>query len=171
MPLPLHGPRLLLRPPRETDLDPLCAILAEPEVAERWPGYDRERVQAELIAPDPDEVTVLVIEHAGAVIGAIQYGEERDPQYRHASLDILLSRSTWGQGLGPEAMRTLARHLFTERGHHRLTIDPAADNARAIRAYEKAGFRRVGVLRQYERGAGGGWHDGLLMELLASDLR
>jgi len=171
MPLPLHGSRLLLCPPRETDLDPLCAILAEPEVAERWPGYGRERVRAELIAPDPDEVTVLVIERAAVVIGAIQYGEERDPQYRHASLDILLSRSTWGQGLGPEAMRTLARHLFTERGHHRLTTDPAADNARALRAYEKVGFRQVGILRQYDRGAGDRWHDGVLMELLVADLR
>ena len=128
-------------------------------------------VRAELIAPDPDEVTVLVIERAAVVIGAIQYGEERDPQYRLASLDILLSRSTWGQGLGPEAMRTLARHLFTERGHHRLTTDPAADNARALRAYEKVGFRQVGILRQYDRGAGDRWHDGVLMELLVADLR
>jgi aminoglycoside 6'-N-acetyltransferase len=171
MPLPLHGPRIVLRPPRETDLEPLSAILAEPEVAERWPGYDRERVRTELVAANPDEVTILVIERAGALIGAIQYGEEADPQYRHASVDILLSRSAWGQELGPEAMRTLARHLFTDRGHHRLTTDPAADNARAIRAYEKVGFRRVGVLRQYEHGADGGWHDGLLMELLASDFR
>ena len=168
MPLPLHGSRLLLRPPRETDLDPLCAILAEPEVAERWPGYGRERVRAELIAPDPDEVTVLVIERAAVVIGAIQYGEERDPQYRHASLDILLSRSTWGQGLGPEAMRTLARHLFTERGHHRLTTDPAADNARALRAYEKVGFRREGVLRQDTYRDGRYW-DTIVMGMLREE--
>ena len=43
-----------------------------------------------------------------------------------------------------------------------------AANAAAIRAYEKAGFRPVGVMRRYERDTGGGgWHDGLLMELLA----
>ena len=46
----------------------------------------------------------------------------------------------------------LARYLIQERGHHRLTIDPAADNAPAIRAYEKVGFRPVGVLRSYEQG-------------------
>src|SRR5215813_9019843 len=171
MPRQLRGPRLLLRPPRETDLDLLCAILAEPEVAERWPGYDRERVRRELVEADPEEVAVLVIEHEGKLIGAIQYGEELDPQYRHASIDILLTRASWGQGFGPEAIRTLAVHLFDERGHHRLTTDPMIDNVRAIRAYEKVGFRRVGVLRQYDRGAGDGWHDGLLMELLATDLR
>ena len=50
-------------------------------------------------------------------------------------------------------------------------VGVAASNAAAIRAYEKVGFRRVGVMRSYERDAGGGgWHDGLLMELLARDV-
>jgi hypothetical protein len=57
-----------------------------------------------------------------------------------------------------------------DRGHHRLTIDPAASNARAIAAYAKVGFRPVGIMRQYERGPDGTWHDGLLMELLREDL-
>ncbi|HEX3909646.1 MAG TPA: GNAT family protein [Solirubrobacteraceae bacterium] len=48
----------------------------------------------------------------------------------------------------------------------------ALGNTAAIRAYEKAGFTRVGVMRGYERdAAGGGWHDGLLMELLVDDPR
>jgi aminoglycoside 6'-N-acetyltransferase len=43
-------------------------------------------------------------------------------------------------------------------------------NAAAIRAYEKVGFRPVGVMRQAERDIDGqGWHDALLMELLATD--
>ena len=51
-------------------------------------------------------------------------------------------------------------------------IDPAVDNAGAIRSYEKAGFRQVGVMRAYERDVGGdGWHDGLLMELIADQHR
>ena len=57
------------------------------------------------------------------------------------------------------------------RGHHRLTIDPAADNAKAIRSYERVGFRPVGIMRRYERGLDGTWHDGLLMDLLAGELR
>jgi aminoglycoside 6'-N-acetyltransferase len=64
----------------------------------------------------------------------------------------------------------MARYLIEQRGHHRLTIDPAADNAAAIRCYEKVGFRPVGVMRRYEQGPDGTWHDGLLMELLAEDL-
>ena len=49
-------------------------------------------------------------------------------------------------------------------------IDPAADNVAAIRCYTKVGFRPVGVMRQYERGPDGTWHDGLLMEMLADEL-
>jgi aminoglycoside 6'-N-acetyltransferase len=90
--------------------------------------------------------------------------------YRSAGIDLYLTTPRHGQGLGREAVRILARHLIEERGHHRLTIDPAADNAPAIRAYEKVGFRPVGVMRSYERGPDGTFHDGVLMELLAGEL-
>ncbi len=49
-------------------------------------------------------------------------------------------------------------------------IDPALANERAIRAYAAVGFRRVGILRRYERGPDGVWEDGLLMDLLAEEL-
>ena len=75
-----------------------------------------------------------------------------------------------GRGVGTDAVRTLARHLIVDHGHHRLTIDPAVDNPAAIRAYEKVGFRPVGVMRQHERGEDGTWHDSLLMDLLADEL-
>jgi aminoglycoside 6'-N-acetyltransferase len=95
---------------------------------------------------------------------------EPDPRYRHAAIDIFLGGRFQDHGLGTEALRLLAGHLFDERGHHRLTIDPAAANERAIRAYEKVGFRPVGVMRRYERGPDGRFHDGLLMDVLRDDL-
>ena len=90
--------------------------------------------------------------------------------YRHANMDTFLATSRHGRGLGTEAIRLLARHLFEEHGHHRLTIDPAAHNQPAIRSYQRVGFRPVGVLRRYERGPDGRWHDGLLLDLLPEDL-
>jgi aminoglycoside 6'-N-acetyltransferase len=105
----------------------------------------------------------------GAVAGMIQYAEELEPKYRHASIDLFLDPALHNQGHGTEAVRRVVRMLVEERGHHRVTIDPAAANAAAIRAYEKAGFRPVGVMRSYERDSdGGGWHDGLLMELVVA---
>ena len=88
----------------------------------------------------------------------------------HAAIDLFLATAAQGRGLGPEAVRLIATWLVDVRGHHRLTIDPAAHNVAAIRAYRKVGFSPVGTLRAYERGPEGEWHDGLLMEMLAGDL-
>jgi len=105
------------------------------------------------------------------VRGMVQYGEEDEPDYRHASIDVFLDRSVHGCGVGRDAVATLARYLVYNRGHHRLVIDPAADNEPAIRCYAAVGFRPVGILRRYERDADGpGWHNGLLMDLLAEEL-
>lgn len=112
--------------------------------------------------------TVLV---DGVVRGLVQFWEETDSRYRHAAIDIFLDPAVHGGGLGRDAVRTLARHLIHDRGHHRLTIDPAADNDAAIRCYAAVGFRPVGILRAYERDVdGGGWHDALFMEMLAGEL-
>jgi aminoglycoside 6'-N-acetyltransferase len=118
----------------------------------------------------PDRLT-FVIELDCVVVGSIQVAEETSPDYRHASLDLFVDTAHQGQGLGPEAIRLVAGYLFDECGHHRLTIDPAASNQRAIRAYEAVEFRPVGIMRRYERGRDGSWHDGLLMDLLAGELR
>ena len=101
----------------------------------------------------------------------IQDFEEDDEEFRHASIDLFLGAPYHGRGLGTDTVRTMVRHLIRDRGHHRLTIDPAASNSRAIRTYEKIGFKPVGVMRRYERGRDGTFHDGLLMDLLAEDVR
>jgi aminoglycoside 6'-N-acetyltransferase len=165
MSAPLAGPRLRLRPCEPADLGALAAILAEPSVR-RWWG---EPEPGDLEPPDDGELLVVAVD--GAVAGLIQYGEVRDAKYRSASIDISLGAAWQARGLGREAVGLLVRHLIEELGHHRLTIDPAVANERAIRCYAAAGFAPVGVMRQYERGDDGTWHDGLLMELLADDWR
>ncbi len=167
--LALRGERVRLRPPSPTDLDRLTAILTEPAVAKWWGSWDRAKVQRELL-DSSDDTVILAIETDGQLVGIIQYLEETDPDYRHAGMDIFLDPACHGQGLGPDAIRTVARHLFDDRGHHRLTIDPAAHNQRAIRAYQRVGFLPVGRMRNYERSADGTWHDGLLMDLLRAEL-
>ncbi|HEY5286256.1 MAG TPA: GNAT family protein [Solirubrobacteraceae bacterium] len=120
---------------------------------------------------DEPESTRLTIEVDGAVAGLIQFYEELTPKYRHATIDLFLDPALHGQGLGTEAVGRVVRLLIEQHGHHRITIDPCTENLAAVRSYEKAGFRPVGVMRSYERRAGQEqWRDGLLMELLAEDL-
>lgn len=164
----LRGDQVTLRPVREADVEPLVALFAVPEVAEWWPGENLPRLRARL--DSPDEGVGLVIEVDGALIGFVQYFEEADSDYRHATIDITLHPAWTNRGLGTDALRTLARHLFDDLGHHRITIDPAVVNARAIASYRKVGFRDVGIMRQYERANDGTWRDSLLMDLLAGEL-
>jgi aminoglycoside 6'-N-acetyltransferase len=167
----MHGDLVSLRPATEADILALTAIRATPEVSSRWPLDDSDAEKAVREELGGDDVEAFVIEHEGRVVGYIQFGEETDEMYRHASIDLYLDPAVHSRGLGTDAVRTLARHLVSERGHHRLVIDPAADNTAAIKAYAKVGFKAVGVMRQYERGPDGTFHDGLLMELLASELK
>jgi aminoglycoside 6'-N-acetyltransferase len=158
-------PRLSLRPLARGDEAELLRIHATPEVELWWDAPEDGFPWS-----DEPEATRLTIEVDGAVAGLIQFWEEPGPKYRHATIDLFLDPALHGRGLGTEAVSRLVRHLIDERGHHRITIDPATANTAAIRSYEKAGFKRVGVMRRYERRIGGDeWRDGLLMELLAPE--
>jgi aminoglycoside 6'-N-acetyltransferase len=164
----LRGRSVLLRSVMREDVPSLAAILAEPAVARWWPSYDAERVQRELVDDVPGE-RHHVIKAEGRIVGFIQSYEEEEPEFRHASIDLFLATDAQGQGLGPDAIRTLACDLIDVWGHHRVTIDPTADNVAAIAAYRKVGFRPVGVMRAYQRIADGTWVDALLMEMLADE--
>jgi aminoglycoside 6'-N-acetyltransferase len=165
----LQGARVRLRPTTPADADALARILAEHEVARWWPDWDRARVERELLVQDREQ-THWTIELDGRPVGMIQAWEETDEEYRHAAIDLFLDPAVRGQGLGPEAIRLLAEWLVHVRGHHRLSIDPAADNVAAIAAYRKVGFRDVGVMRRYGRRADGEWVDHLLMDALREEL-
>ena len=163
----LAGEHVVLRALTASDADWISAMLREPEVAAWWGDWYVERVVRELLGDDEEQW--LAIEHEGEPAGIVGWWEEPDPQYHFAGVDVSLRTDRIGRGLGADAVRTLARWLLSDGGHHRITIDPAASNARAIRCYERVGFRPVGVMREYES-LRGERRDGLLMDLLASDL-
>ena len=165
----LEGDTLVLRPLELDDLERLAAIQAEEGVARWWGPPDEAELRAKAEGRDP--VVAFAIEVDGEVAGLIQYYEENEPDFRSANLDIFLGEEYRGRGLGPDSLRTLSRYLVDVRRHHRLTIDPAAENTSAIRAFERAGFRRVGVMREYWRAPDGTWRDGVLLDLLASELQ
>jgi aminoglycoside 6'-N-acetyltransferase len=144
---------LELRPFRRPDAGALEALFAEPEVKRWWvdPDYDRENG--------------WVVEVRGEVVGWVQYEEESYEWYPSVAFDIAMTTALHGRGYGRRALRLAIQH-FVAKGHHRFTIDPDAENERAIRSYAAVGFEPVGVLRSYGRDPAGGWRDGLLMDLI-----
>lgn len=163
-PLPtLIDGELALRPSRPDDAPIIHELLQDPDVATWW-GLDNTLadVQHELEG-------AFTIEVDGGVVGLLECHEETEPMYPSVAFDIALSSKVHGRQLGRRAL-SLAIDHFISRGHHRFTIDPAVTNQMAIRCYQAAGFRPVGILRSCERAPDGTWRDALLMDLLSWEL-
>lgn len=154
--------RLTLRPAHVEDLPDLLRIIQAPGAAEWWGYYEGREDDDELLGG-----YVIVLE--GETIGWIGFNEETAAKYPSVGLDIMLDPAHHAKGYGPEALRAVIDH-FIAKGHHRFTIDPSTKNKNAIRAYEKTGFRPIGIERDAELLDDGKWGDGLLMDLLARDL-
>jgi len=158
----LRGEKVVLRRTVPADAGSLRELLATPEVGAWWGP-----VPADFPMEDDPDATRWSILLEDRIAGLVQFGEEPEPDYRHAWIDVFVDPALHSRGLGTDAVATLCRHLLDGRGHHRITIDPAADNDAAIRCYEKAGFRRVGVMRSAWRDPTTfAWRDVLLMELV-----
>lgn len=158
----LRGERVVLRPTGPDDDEPLRAIRRAPEVMARW-----GTIEDDFPLGDEPTATRFTIFVGDEPAGMVQYSEENEPDYRHAEIDIFLDPPFHNRGLGPDAMRTLIGHLMDERGHHRVILSVDVDNEQAMRAYEKTGFRRVGVMRLAGRVPGSSeWGDEYLMELV-----
>jgi len=88
---------------------------------------------------------------------------------RSGELGIMIGdKAEWNKGFGTEAMTLLQRHGFETLNLNRISLKVYADNARAVRAYEKAGFVREGRLRRavYKHGS---YDDVILMSVLCSE--
>jgi len=160
----LLGRHVVLRETRREDVVTLRAQLLTPEVA-RWWGPPWPQFPFE---DDEHHTPFTIFARDGEIAGLIQSYEEPEPAFRHATIDLFVGPAFQRRGVGTDAIRTLVRHLVDDRGHHRITIDPAAANAVAVRCYAALGFRPVGTLRAYWRDPAGVWRDGLLMELIVT---
>lgn len=142
---------------RREDLPLLHEWLNRPHVAEQWDGpCTLEQVIAdwepELDAPG---VAFYIAHHEGRPVGYIQsyhvmshpdfWPHERDPGAHGVDM-FLANADQLGRGLGTAMLGAFVERLFADPSVTKIQIDPSPDNARAIRAYEKSGFRPQGVV-------------------------
>jgi len=165
-----QGPRVRLRPPADGDVAARFALGRDPGIAEMF-GASRDRIRPLTEADAAAWVRRVaghphgwIIEH-GRLLGEIRL-DNLDPRDRSASLAIgILDSAALGQGLGTEAIRLLLGYAFGPLALHRIGIRVLAYNRRAIRAYEKCGFRIEGRERETAF-VNGHWHDDVIMGLL-----
>lgn len=158
----LRGEHVAIEELRPEHAARLRELHATPEVARWW--FDPE---PDWPLEEHDDLVQLVVTVDGEVAGFLQFAEETDPNMRSADVDVFLGPAHHDRGLGTDTMRAIVRHLVEDRGHHRITLSTSPENHRAIRVYEKVGFRAVGITRKSQRNqTTGEWEDELLMELV-----
>lgn len=138
----VHGELTRLVPASEDDLRLLAGWFADPGFVEHWGGapLSREEVAAKYLGRRRPEVESFVVLAREEPVGYAQYWYAGAAE---GGLDLVLIAGARGRGLGPDAARALVNHVCGTLEWQRVTVDPAATNVRAVRAWEKAGFRRV----------------------------
>jgi diamine N-acetyltransferase len=150
----LEGETVRLRPVHESEVAQLTEWFNDAEVRFWLHHSEREDATPEdrrpvYIPQASDSLLSLAIEGDGRLVGVIHL-VDIDRTHGRAELAIVIGqKSAWSRGYGTDAMRTLLRHAFGEMGLRRVHLVTDADNARGIRAYEKAGFVHEGTLRKH----------------------
>jgi ribosomal-protein-alanine N-acetyltransferase len=88
---------------------------------------------------------------------------------RSASFRVFIGdKGSWDRGIGTECARLMLRYGFGKLNLNRIWLGVNAANERAVRAYEKAGFVREGLLRQ-EQFRNGRYYDVVRMAVLRDE--
>jgi RimJ/RimL family protein N-acetyltransferase len=143
----------------EEDLPTLLEWLQRPHLAGWWEGCDSLEELKEEYLPLMDErpqTKGYIASLDGTSIGYIQsyvamdagdgwWAEERDPGVRGID-QFLADEGQLGRGIGTQMVRSFTALLFEDPAVTRIQADPSPQNERAIRCYEKAGFRKAGMI-------------------------
>jgi RimJ/RimL family protein N-acetyltransferase len=169
----LTGDLVVLRPVDGADYEALAAAMDDPDVARLTGshgeiGKERAREWYRTRKDQTDRLDLAIVDRAsGAVVGESVLNDW-DPDNRSCNFRILIGPSGQGRGLGTEATRLTVGYGIEQLGLHRISLGVYAFNPRAQRAYEKAGFKAEGVLRDALLWDGE-WVDEIVMSVLEQD--
>ena len=175
-PVPIEGPRLVLRELTVTDVtEAYCRWLNDAAVTEFLESrfapqnYDTIAEYVASIGNSPDSILFAMIERrASRHIGNIRLGPI-DHNHRYAEIGLLIGeRDCWGVGYAREAITLIRDYAFDRLGLHRLTAGCYAPNKGSEIAFLKAGFRVEGRRRHHYL-LNGTYVDGVLLGMMKSD--
>jgi len=173
----ISSQRIRLRPIQRSDLSFFVEWLGDPEVRQfitvNIPlSLEEEEMWYEQVLKHPKPERPLAIEAKEGddwrLIGNISLFD-LNWVHRSAEVGILIGdKRFWNRGFGREAMQLMVKHAFETLNLNRVYLRVDVENVRGIRAYERAGFVREGVLRQavYRNGY---YSDMVVMSVLRSE--
>jgi aminoglycoside 6'-N-acetyltransferase len=153
---------LKVRKLENNDKSLLARWLSDPRVLEFYEGrdnsFDLEKVEKIFYPPEDDEVRCIV-EFDGNEIGYIQFyqlDDETKKDYGYFGENVygtdqfIGEIEYWNKGIGRLLVSSMVQFLTEEKNAERVVMDPQTRNTRAIRCYEKSGFKKVKILPKNE---------------------
>lgn len=155
---------ILIRDLAESDLPLMYKWLTDDRVLEFYEGRDirftMETLADQFLGELPDGFRV-VFEYRNTPIGygqAYRLSGELFNEYDYPDHDQIVfamdqftgEPEYWNRGIGTSFLKMMAKYLREQMSADRVLLDPHKNNPRAIRAYEKAGFRIVKALPEHE---------------------
>jgi aminoglycoside 6'-N-acetyltransferase len=164
------------------DVHDLCRWLSDPAVLEFYEGRDHpmdpETARRCYLSRQSTPVTACIVEWDGRSVGFTQFypleaAEKAAFGYAPAELIFGMDQfigepACWNQGIGTRLVTAMVEYLRRVQGASRVVVDPHTDNPRAIRCYEKSGFRKLKILPKHEMHEGR-LRDCWLMECASQD--
>lgn len=163
---------LTIRALEDEDAHLLVKWLSDPVVLEFYEGRDHplnEELVRESFYEDNDEVNRCIIQYNGVNIGYIQFyviDDEEKEAYSYSDYNGIIygmdqfigEPHYWNKGIGSLLITATVQYLIDFKGANKIVMDPQAWNMRALRVYEKSGFKKKKYLEKHE------WHEGELRD-------
>jgi RimJ/RimL family protein N-acetyltransferase len=170
----LIGTNVYLRPLEREDAAQIVAWLNDPEITHSLTLYRPLSRRAEedyldkLAASEPEIGLGIAVRETDRLIGVTGL-KDLDVKNRSACFGIVIGeKAEWDKGHGTEATALMVRYAFETLNLNRVWLHVLEYNQRGVRAYEKVGFRKEGVLRQEHYRHGRYW-DTITMAILRAD--
>ncbi|MGM8214558.1 GNAT family N-acetyltransferase [Bacillaceae bacterium W0354] len=140
----------------------LAKWLSDPMVLEYYEGrdnpFDVVRVESKFFVEDG--ITRCIICYRGVPIGYIQFYQLDDDSrnlYGYTCEEVVYGLDQfigeveyWNKGIGTLLITSMVEYLYKEENADRIVMDPQVGNERALKCYEKCGFKKVKVLPKNE---------------------
>ena len=163
----LETERLILRNYQINDLEDYFKYVSNPNVGPRcgWQPYTEKQSAKERLYVEMSKLHqfAIVLKSKNQVIGSIELMNTKTQRYPDIDVEpnskeigFMLSEDFWGQGIMPEATKSVMKYAFETLNVPAIYISHAEKNLQSGRVQEKLGFKIIGKLENYRN-----WTDGL----------